>query len=129
MLAGAGVCYRSAGKPCWEALVKHPRLGRRERDRQGEDPGSTSRVPRGGFSMATAATAPGVEKSHKALWLGVAIGVAITVMLPNNPNFAVGFSLRQIVSIELILFLSGLMSGLSGFGFSAVGAACLFFIR
>jgi len=86
------------------------------------------------FSMATATTAPGLEKkaSHKALWLGVAIVVvilvAVTYMLPNNPNFAAGFSLRQIVSIELILFLSGLMSGLSGFGFSAVGAACLLFI-
>jgi uncharacterized protein len=85
--------------------------------------------------MATVTTAPGVAKksSHKILWFMAAtlivIIVAAAYMLPNNPNFAAGFSLRQIVAIELILFLSGLMSGLSGFGFSAVGAACLLFIQ
>ena len=39
-----------------------------------------------------------------------------------------GFSLWQVFVIGGILFLSGLMSGLSGFGFSAVGSACLLLI-
>ena len=85
--------------------------------------------------MATLATTPEVAKksSHKTLWTVVGIAIVIlvvgTYMMPNTPNFAAGFSLRQLVSIELILFTSGLMSGLSGFGFSAVGAACLLFIQ
>jgi uncharacterized membrane protein YfcA len=85
--------------------------------------------------MATLTTTPDVAKgtSHKTLWAVVAIAIVIlvvgTYLMPNTPNFAAGFSLRQLVSIELILFTSGLMSGLSGFGFSAVGAACLLFIQ
>jgi uncharacterized membrane protein YfcA len=39
-----------------------------------------------------------------------------------------GFWLWQIFVIAGILFFSGLMSGLSGFGFSAVGSACLLLI-
>ena len=38
-------------------------------------------------------------------------------------------TLGELISIELILLFSGLMSGLSGFGFSAVGAGCLLFIE
>jgi uncharacterized membrane protein YfcA len=49
-------------------------------------------------------------------------------VLPNKPDLVAGLSTRNIVLIEAILFLSGLMSGLSGFGFSAVGAATLLFI-
>jgi uncharacterized membrane protein YfcA len=85
--------------------------------------------------MGTLTTTPDVVKktSHKTLWIAVAIAIVVivvgTYLMPDTPNFAAGFSLRQIVSIELILFLSGLMSGLSGFGFSAVGAACLLFIQ
>jgi uncharacterized protein len=40
----------------------------------------------------------------------------------------VGFGLAQVFMISGILFVSGLMSGLSGFGFSAVGSACLLLI-
>src|ERR1700679_2904265 len=85
--------------------------------------------------MATLTTTPDVVKksSHKTLWAAVAIAIVVVVvgtyLMPNTPNFAAGFSLRQLVSIELILFTSGLMSGLSAFGFSAVGAACLLFIQ
>jgi uncharacterized membrane protein YfcA len=85
--------------------------------------------------MATLTTTPDVAKktSHKTLWMVVAIAVVVVVagtyLMPDTPNFAAGFSLRQLVCIELILFTSGLMSGLSGFGFSAVGAACLLFIQ
>lgn len=85
--------------------------------------------------MATIATTPKVvdkKTSHTVLWLSV-LGVAILIgglawILPNNPNLVAGLSTRQIFAIEMILFLSGLMSGLSGFGFSAVGAACLLMI-
>ncbi len=40
----------------------------------------------------------------------------------------VGLPLWQLVAIVAILCLSGLMSGLSGFGFSAIGSSCLLFI-
>jgi uncharacterized protein len=73
------------------------------------------------------------KTSHKTLWLMVAAAIVIvavaTYLMPDTPNFVAGFGMRQMVMIELILFLSGLMSGLSGFGFSAVGAACLLFIQ
>jgi uncharacterized membrane protein YfcA len=83
--------------------------------------------------MATLAAATAPAKSHKGLWLTVAgvivLIVAVTFLLPNTPNVLVGFSLRELIAIECILFLSGLMSGLSGFGFSAVGASTLLFIE
>ena len=67
------------------------------------------------------------KASHKTLWLLVAAAIVIvavaTYLMPDHPNVVAGFSMHQIIAIELILFLSGLMSGLSGFGFSAVGAA------
>ena len=67
--------------------------------------------------------------SHKNLWLfvsaAVALLAAITLLLPNIPNLLVGFSLRQLVFLELVFFFAGLTSGLSGFGFSGVGAASL----
>jgi len=73
------------------------------------------------------------QTSHKTLWLVVAAAIAIVAiavyLAPDTPNAVAGFSVRQMVMIELILFTSGLMSGLSGFGFSAVGAACLLFIQ
>jgi uncharacterized membrane protein YfcA len=51
--------------------------------------------------------------------------VAIIVALPGTPNAVAGLSIRELASIEAIVFLSGVMSGLSGFGFSAIGAASL----
>jgi uncharacterized membrane protein YfcA len=83
--------------------------------------------------MATIAGATTAPKSHKGLWLGVtgaaALLLVITFLLPNTPDVLVGFSLRELIAIEVILFVSGLMSGLSGFGFSAVGASTLLFIE
>jgi uncharacterized membrane protein YfcA len=84
--------------------------------------------------MATTVAGAGAPaKSHKTLWLSVtaivAVGVAVTFLLPNTPNAVLNFSLREVIAIEAILFLSGLMSGLSGFGFSAVGAATLLFLE
>ncbi|HEU4731772.1 MAG TPA: sulfite exporter TauE/SafE family protein [Kofleriaceae bacterium] len=54
---------------------------------------------------------------------------AILVFARNNPDVAAGYSTRELVTIEAILFVAGIMSGLSGFGFSAVGAATLLFIE
>jgi uncharacterized membrane protein YfcA len=60
----------------------------------------------------------------------VAVAIVTTLLLatPNNPDLVAGFSTHELVLIDGILFLSGMMSGLSGFGFSAVGAATLLFI-
>jgi len=85
--------------------------------------------------MATVAGVAKPEKktSWKTLWIlviaAVAIVGALVYVMPNDPNVAAGFSTRELVAIEAILFLSGIMSGLSGFGFSAVGAACLLLIQ
>jgi uncharacterized protein len=66
------------------------------------------------------------------LLLGTAVAIAaagvIIAMCPNTPNAVAGLSLRELASIEAIVFLSGVMSGLSGFGFSAIGAASLLFL-
>lgn len=66
------------------------------------------------------------------LWLlGMVMVVlfgGLLAMVPNNPDAVAGFSTREMIAIEAILFLSGTMSGLSGFGFSAVGAATLLFM-
>jgi len=51
--------------------------------------------------------------------------VAVIVSLPGTPNAVAGLSVRELASIEAIVFLSGVMSGLSGFGFSAIGATTL----
>jgi uncharacterized membrane protein YfcA len=100
-------------------------------------PTSTRRSPRAQEAIKMAVVASAVVKaenpaSRKTLWLlvglvAVTLGVVLFVV-PNNPDVAVGFSTRELVAIEAILFLSGTMSGLSGFGFSAVGAATLMFM-
>ncbi len=64
-----------------------------------------------------------------ALVTAVVIVVALAWIVREFPDRSVaGFSLWQVFVIGGILFLSGLMSGLSGFGFSAVGSACLLLI-
>ena len=87
--------------------------------------------------MVTVAGARKVAKedrwtSPKILWLLAAVTVAIVTTLvlatPNNPDVVAGFTTHELVLIDSILFLSGMMSGLSGFGFSAVGAATLLFM-
>ena len=55
----------------------------------------------------------------------VLLVVAIIVSLPGTPNAVAGLSIRELASIEALVFLSGVMSGLSGFGFSAIGATTL----
>ena len=84
--------------------------------------------------MVTVAGAAKVERwsSPKTLWLlsvlFAAVVVTVILAIPNRPGVAAGLSTRELVGIDCILFLSGVMSGLSGFGFSAVGAATLLFI-
>lgn len=84
--------------------------------------------------MAAVARVANLEHrtSRKTLWLlaivAVAIFGALVLAAPNRPDVAAGLSAREMIAIEAILFLSGVMSGLSGFGFSAVGAATLLFI-
>ena len=58
----------------------------------------------------------------------VAVVIVLLITIPNHRDVIAGLSTHEMVLIEAILFLSGLMSGLSGFGFSAVGAATLLFI-
>jgi uncharacterized membrane protein YfcA len=69
----------------------------------------------------------------KAVWMPIAILFLVLVVVAyaaHNSRAAVpGLRVGDLISIELILFFCGLMSGLSGFGFSAVGAGCLLFIE
>jgi hypothetical protein len=58
----------------------------------------------------------------------VLIGVLNWIGITYDGTMVVGFHLWQIFTICGILLFSGLMSGLSGFGFSAVGAVCLLLI-
>jgi uncharacterized protein len=82
-----------------------------------------------------ATVSAGTKKASNNNTLLISIAIVIVIMavatfaLPPRPDFVAGFSLREVMAIELILFISGVMSGLSGFGFSAVGAACLLFIE
>jgi hypothetical protein len=55
----------------------------------------------------------------------VLLVVGIIVSLPGTPNAVAGLSIRELASIEALVFLSGVMSGLSGFGFSAIGSTTL----
>jgi uncharacterized membrane protein YfcA len=76
---------------------------------------------------------PAKKTSYKMLWIAALIvgaGVATAGYMTRNSDVQVaGFSIGQILVIEVILFVSGLMSGLSGFGFSAVGAATLLLMK
>src|SRR5215469_256073 len=69
----------------------------------------------------------------KSIWMLVGIlflGLVVVAYATRNSGTAVaGLSVGELICVEVILFLSGLMSGLSGFGFSAVGAGCLLFIE
>jgi len=73
------------------------------------------------------------KRIGKSIWMPVAILflalVVVAYAARNSGTPMAGLSVGKLIAIELILFLSGLMSGLSGFGFSAVGAGCLLFIE
>jgi uncharacterized protein len=84
-------------------------------------------------NVGVRAAPPKRTASAKKLWIGAgAVLAAATVLIalcPATPNAVAGLSLRDLASIEAIAFLSGIMSGLSGFGFSAIGAASLLFLQ
>lgn len=70
--------------------------------------------------------------SRARVWTLAAAGMivlgTIIVSLPSTPDAVAGLSIRQLASVAGIVFLSGVMSGLSGFGFSAIGAVSLLFL-
>jgi uncharacterized protein len=70
--------------------------------------------------------------SKNVVWLipvaALLTAAAIIVFGPTTPNAVAGLSVRQLTCFLVIAFLSGLMSGFSGFGFSAIGAASLLFL-
>ena len=69
----------------------------------------------------------------KSMWMPVAILFLALVVVAyaacNSGTLVAGLSVGELTSVDLILFSSGLMSGLSGFGFSTVGAGCLLFLQ
>ena len=69
----------------------------------------------------------GLSKTTLRLFALAAVLVVATIIvsLPGTPNAVAGLSIRELASIETLVFLSGVMSGLSGFGFSAIGATTL----
>ncbi len=72
---------------------------------------------------------PSARPGKTILWLLVPPVIAVTAWLLIVGRFApqgvAGLSLRELSAVMAIIFLSGVMSGLSGFGFSAIGAASL----
>ncbi len=84
-------------------------------------------------AVAPARTAPArIHPRRVSLALmGIAVLAAAGIVIglcPSAPNAVAGLSIRDLVSVAMIVFLSGVMSGLSGFGFSAVGAVSLLFL-
>jgi uncharacterized membrane protein YfcA len=67
--------------------------------------------------------------SHKTFWLLVIVVAVVLVttvlLLPNKPNVFGGYSTRQLAYLLAVFYIAGLVSGLSGFGFSGVAAAAL----
>ena len=75
-------------------------------------------------------TIPDVRDSSRILIYAVAIlavlwGAYAWASHDLMGRTVIGFHLWQLCLIAVILCVSGLMSGLSGFGFSAVGSSCL----
>jgi uncharacterized membrane protein YfcA len=55
--------------------------------------------------------------------------VAVLCVARGRPDKLAGLEVGQLVALEAILFASGVVSGLSGFGFSAIGAASFLLIH
>jgi len=85
-------------------------------------------------SEATTKASVSQHSAGNRIWIfGLATIAAVCAVVAGTAHYfpdqkLVGFPLWQLVAIVAILCLSGLMSGLSGFGFSAVGSSCLLFI-
>jgi hypothetical protein len=102
--------------------------------RADNDPAARKKRARAGRPrhLSSQTGVPIVQASRKVTppWLlaipVLAVAAAFGILaLPAHSNVVAGLSLRQLGAIEGIVFLSGVMSGLSGFGFSAIGAASL----
>lgn len=89
-------------------------------------------LPQEAAAPAAPVAAAASKVRPRTLWLFAVAAAAVVVttilLCPSTPNAVAGLSLQQLASIEAIVFLSGVMSGLSGFGFSAIGAASLLFL-
>ena len=81
--------------------------------------------PSSGLEGARVQAGLGKTTLRMVAFAALTVVVAIIVSLPATPNAVAGLSIRELASLEAIVFLSGVMSGLSGFGFSAVGATTL----
>lgn len=76
---------------------------------------------------------PAAQDHHKStLWLLALPTIAVVSWLlivgQVAPGGMAGLSLREVAAVMAIIFFSGIMSGLSGFGFSAIGAVSLLFL-
>jgi hypothetical protein len=83
-------------------------------------------------SCSAGGASDGLENTSKPSFTirhGVAILFLVAYAARNSTAMVAGLSAGALIPMGLILFLSGVMSGLSGFGFSAVGAGCLLFIE
>jgi uncharacterized membrane protein YfcA len=69
------------------------------------------------------------RQATRILWLVALPAIAVLSWLLIVGHFApqgvAGLGLRELATVMAIIFFSGVMSGLSGFGFSAIGAASL----
>jgi uncharacterized membrane protein YfcA len=85
-------------------------------------------------AKAEAATSSGsrVQASRVMVYAAAAVVVLGLALAWTAHELAggtvVGFHLWQLCVVAVILCVSGVMSGLSGFGFSAVGSLCLLFL-
>jgi uncharacterized membrane protein YfcA len=64
------------------------------------------------------------------IWTWIVTGIVAigTYLLPHTNVVAAGLGWRQLVICEEFLWLAGLMSGLSGFGFSGIAAVVLLYV-
>jgi uncharacterized protein len=78
-------------------------------------------------------TTPSAQPSKSFWWLLAPPTIAVLSWLVIVGQFApqgvAGLSMKELAAVMAIIFFSGVMSGLSGFGFSAIGAASLLFLQ
>jgi uncharacterized protein len=82
---------------------------------------------------STTAKAPPSARTGKSFWwllAPAAIAVLSWLVLVGQfaPHGVAGLSMKEVAAVMAIIFFSGVMSGLSGFGFSAIGAASMIFL-
>ena len=82
------------------------------------------------MSTAPVKALESAKSSYKGLVLPISmIGLAILLYFLLHPGvWLPSFNLARFLTLALILFAAGLMSGLTGFAFSAIGALTLFLL-